>query len=258
DSFVFVQISVFHYDNREDTLTCKLSVWLGDTFFSSSSWTLVAVTTERVISIVWPHQVRMSCTVIKARFIIIGMFLIMICIYMPMFFIRNRMEIFDTTTNTTSVKYCTITYNREFLNMFYFFLDGAVFAYIPCSLLSVFNIVIIYNVIKSRHRVLKFSATSLFTTGTSIGKAVRRKKDSKRETSLTLTLVAINVMFIVCNAPICLFLLGPHYQTPEGMGPLGDGITRLLFLLMTTNNAANFVLYCTTGSRFRGEALDLI
>ena len=82
----------------------------------------------------------------------------------------------------------------------------------------------------------------------------RRKKTS----SMTITLVALSVIFFLTTSPICVYNVIEHY-VEDGVAddPRGTGRLRLAWavvnILMYTNSALNFYLYCLSGARFRQE-----
>ncbi|XP_005108464.1 uncharacterized protein LOC101850752 [Aplysia californica] len=267
------QRSALDFDVRHGVVSCKINLWLVLIFVYSSCWTLVAVTAERVISIMWPHRVKAWCSKVTA--VLIGALIILAsaAVNSPVFPLYGHLEVFNPDTNDTMTRTCVVTQDREYTLKLWFWADAINFAFVPCTLLIIFNFFIIRGVIKSRQRVQKVSVkrkkVSTINTSTTSAETTSSKDDestvgpqsktgankamSKRETSITITLLAINITFIVCNFPVCAYQVGPHYQSKQGIGPHGDGIATLLLILMFTNNALNFLLYCITGSRFRRE-----
>ncbi|CAL1548222.1 unnamed protein product, partial [Lymnaea stagnalis] len=134
-----------------------------------------------------------------------------------------------------------------------------------------FNILIIIFVIRSRKRVEKLvsrrSSTNWKTLETSFTissentfprylknfSANNRIIGSNKEVSLTITLLVINATFVICNTPIMVYLLGSEHWFPPGFLPAERLTLTASVMAMYTNNAANFLLYCATGSRFRAE-----
>jgi hypothetical protein len=74
---------------------------------------------------------------------------------------------------------------------------------------------------------------------------------------LTITLLAVNATFVVCNTPVMVYLLGAPYWFPSGPYASKSLAFTASIMAMYTNNAANFLLYCATGSRFRAEIRHL-
>ncbi|BFZ19102.1 hypothetical protein BsWGS_22140 [Bradybaena similaris] len=94
--------------------------------------------------------------------------------------------------------------------------------------------------------------------------ACRRRSGSPRKVvsksrSLTRTLLVLNTVFLVCNTPITVYLTGKAYFWPnsEVYSDSQDITVTVANFSMYTSNSINFILYCVTGSRFRGQLLSM-
>lgn len=84
-----------------------------------------------------------------------------------------------------------------------------------------------------------------------------KKQTAKNKMSSTsCTLIILNTVFLVSTTPISVFLIGYPYWSEKAsshkMAAL-NLIWSLVNILMYTNNAINFLLYCLSGSKFRNE-----
>ena len=75
----------FHYNIRAASEAfCKFNQWSTSFGPDISAWILVAVTAERVLSIVKPHSVRLMCTKFTARITILGIVLVLMATNLPL------------------------------------------------------------------------------------------------------------------------------------------------------------------------------
>ncbi|KAH3873328.1 hypothetical protein DPMN_036561 [Dreissena polymorpha] len=85
-------------------------------------------------------------------------------------------------------------------------------------------------------------------------------QQDEKLSNMSMLLVGLNIMFIVCTLPVCVYFIGEPYWIPKDIPKqiqLQDPWWAFVNLLMYTNSCLNFVLYCLTGSRFRGEVRRL-
>lgn len=185
-------------------------------------------------------------------------------------------QTFDPAANRTVEVLCVLLEPgyESFMSDVWYWLDLLKFVLLPSSILIIFNILIVIFVIRSRRRVEKImtrapALSRSHASTVSAGRAEvriteptqlstssvynRRVKGPNKEVSLTLTLLAINATFVICNTPIMVYLLGNERWFPPGFSPAERLTLTAAVMAMYTNNAANFLLYCATGSRFRAE-----
>ena len=62
----------FHI-GRQSSLLCKLLYFLLYTSGVLSAWTLVAMTAQRAVCVLWPHRANVLCTVGKSKVIVVSM-----------------------------------------------------------------------------------------------------------------------------------------------------------------------------------------
>ncbi|BFZ16319.1 hypothetical protein BsWGS_19358 [Bradybaena similaris] len=267
---------------------CRFHAWSTSCAPDASVWTLVAVTLERVVSIAWPHKVKTVCTRKIARVAITCICVSAMCFNLPLLIFYGDRKVVDKTTNMTIIHSCA-PMNAEdetFIADIWYWLDIAKFILLPGAILISSSVVIVFLVIRSRQRVamgrfkhsqnggVNSRANNLggeptvsslsqinidshrklrVENGKKYTKTKQRTTISRKEISVTITLVVINVVFLVCNTPVIVYLIGNALWFDCGSCPGQRLLFTMALLAMYTSNAINFLLYCATGSKFRGE-----
>ena len=232
---------VLNFNFREvNGALCKIHVFL--TYFSLqfSSWILVLVTCERCLSVVNPAKVRLICDRKKGfvGLIVIATFLALL----------NGHWLVGLTHeyNAYTMTYCAASTPGyvKFLNETWPIIDFCVTFAIPCIILIAGNTIIILKITQASHARSHMVAS-----------------DKKRNTSsLTITLIILNIVFIISMGPASIFLL-TYYLTFESQDD--EQITRGTFIfemvncLAGLNATVNFILYFLSGSKFREDVKAL-
>ena len=215
---------------------CKIHVFL--TYFSLqfSSWILVLVTCERCISVTRPAKVKLICNRKKGA---LGLGVIAAFIAL-----LNGHWLVGLTHkyNAYTMTYCAASTPSyvKFLNETWPIIDFCMTFAIPCIIIMVGNTLIILKI-----------------TQASRARSHMVASDKKKNTSsLTITLIILNIIFIISMAPASIFLL-TYYLTIESQD--NEQITRGTFIFEMVNSLAglnatvNFILYFLSGSKFRGD-----
>ncbi|XP_046396197.1 FMRFamide receptor isoform X2 [Ischnura elegans] len=134
--------------------------------------------------------------------------------------------------------------NETYRTIFYWFTCVS-FVFLPLVLLFVFNSFLIHAVHTSRRTRRRM---------TLVRKAGEQSEASQtQENKITITLIAVVILFVVCQLPTALLLI---YQTiaPEP-SPVQRTLLRILGnffnLLVAINAASNFLLYCALSGKYR-------
>lgn len=131
---------------------------------------------------------------------------------------------------------------------------NTVATFCPGFLLVMLSVAIITGIVQSKQKLGKLSNPSDQKAPPAKTDWNNKKVgDRSREISLTVTLIFMNLTFIICNFPVCIFMYSDHIQTAIGSGEVGEPIKNLLVMFAYTDNSLNFLLYCITGARFRNE-----
>ena len=226
---------------------CKLHWWLLYVTLDFSVWLLIMVTIERVISTFKPFSTRILCTRKRAKVAITAVGItVLVC---------NSHVLYGMERTITSVENGTFSYNcgpspeyAKFFVMVWNYIDLCKFSLIPFLILTLSNIGIIYKVISNNRKMKGQIAPSTVTDV------------HKKTSAMSRLLVILNVVFIVCTAPVCVYLIGEPYWIPKGVPrniQLQDPWWAVVNILMYINNTVNFILYCLSGSKFRQELKKL-
>ena len=230
-------VIMWNFNFREvNSALCKLHVFL--TYFSLqfSSWILVLVTCERVVSVINPTQVRIICN--RRRGMCgLGIIAIFITLLNGHWLVGLVHEY-----NTYTMTYCAGSSQGyiTFLNEAWPIVDFCVTFAFPFLIIMTGNAIIILKLTRATRARSHMVAS-----------------DKKKNTSsLTVTLVVLNIVFIISMAPASIFLL-TYYLTIESQNQ--EEITQGLFifdmvnLLAGLNATLNFILYFLSGSKFRAD-----
>ncbi|XP_053397965.1 probable G-protein coupled receptor B0563.6 [Mercenaria mercenaria] len=225
---VMFDVSIAH----TSPIACKCYGFL--VYFSSetSSWFIVAITVERFVCIFCPHRTKQICSLQRSNTVIM-------CIFTALFLFNVHL-LFGMSIGENSKCYPTGDMYAEFYFKIWPIVKISVASIIPFLIVFVGNTSIM---IKMRRRERSF------------------RNQNVKSSRLMVTLVLLNVVFLVCITPMALFMLflGKRYlnlgDTHE------DAVVLLLWsvvnVLYFTNNAVNFLLYFLSGSRFRKEVRNL-
>ncbi|KAL3869225.1 hypothetical protein ACJMK2_041933 [Sinanodonta woodiana] len=230
---------------------CKIHLFCVYFGTQCSSWFLVAVTAERFISACFPHKVKMKCTQRTAGMVIT---VIIICLaILNVHWLYGIGNMYVVKMNITVLVKCESLFKpyENFITYSWPWIDLCVFALLPCCLLIIGNIGIIINVVLSKKKSV-----------TKVAPMQAMKRQAGNKTShLTAMLLTINFVFFLCVTPISIYLIGEThwYANIETNDRMAESymLWAIVNILMYTNHSTNFLMYCLSGTRFRGEVKAL-
>ncbi|KAJ8305019.1 hypothetical protein KUTeg_018602 [Tegillarca granosa] len=245
-------LHVFNWDFREySEVACKLHIFLTYLAIDFSAWILVAVTIERVMLVLIPQQAKEKCTKHVAIVIMITILLFLFCLNSHLMFGMgdSSLDIVDNTTiNKCYPQYQAYNYFYDYI---WPWVDYTKFCILPFTILLCGNILIATKVINQKRRIQsKINPTK--------GEGSNRKYYFS---SMNITLFILNSVFLICNTPISIYLIG-YAHWSENSTPKESAILDLVWsvcnILMYLNNTVDFFLYCLSGTEFRREAKLLL
>ena len=201
-----------------------------------SIYITVAFTVERYIAVCHPMETSKLGTISRARK---SVFIIIICcvVYnIPRMLEFKEKIYFDPKTNRT-MSY-TLRDNPAFRHVYFIYMYICVMFVIPSCILAILNSLLI--------RAVKLSQTTQgLICSTSKGTV-------RRENNLTIMLISVIFVFLICQMPsiadnICFATL----ETIQLRTFPFVILTTMSTLMVITNSAANFYLYCLFGKKFR-------
>lgn len=223
------------------TIVCKLHLYLTCFASQSSSMLIVIVTLERLVGVWLPLKRKRTCTP--------GTALAVITTFAAVIGFLNSHLLYGLVI--TKDRKCVPkdgAYVYFFLNVFtklYFVITFI----IPFIILFLANSAIICRVhkkrINNRAVIQQPNAVSLYS----------------KNASMTAMLITLNVVFIVCVAPVACFL--PFYKkltipSADYRNNALELVWAIVNMMLYTNNTVNFVLYFLSGDRFRREVKLLL
>ena len=226
---------------------CKIHWWLMYSSADMPVWILVTITIERLISTIVPHKSKRICTAKVARIVLIILPTMILLINCHLLYGFGRLEV-DMDNGTKIIPCAPLTAEYEtFFTDIWTWIDLCKFSLVPFAVLSVGNFCIIWSLFISGRR----SKTQIAPT-----QASSAPKGNNKTSTMSVLLVCLNVVFIICTAPVCVYFIGEPYWIPKDVPrsvQLQDPWWAFVNILMYTNSTINFILYCLSGSKFRGE-----
>ena len=240
-------------DIRND-MGCGFHMWLVYTSIGYSSWILVALTMERVISIKFPVFVRNRTSSRKsAMIVLLILFAVIASLNSHLIFnwtVVKYSGIAVSTNSSAYVELCTpSTDTSDYYEDIWPWLDLCVVSVIPFLLLAVGNCFTGHNlIIRARSKRKRTSEGSV------------QSGQSHNNRSPTKLLVLLSVVFFISTLPASIYLVVVSFyqdidrETSQHFA-LWWAITSAF---MYTNNAINFILYCVSGRNFRRELKSMV
>ncbi len=227
--------------------TCKTHYFF--TYFTRqlSSWTLVLMTVERLMSVVIPLKAREICNrrrMMAAWFVIFASLFALNSHAFRTLMIWRVPEVEGNTTTIINVCFYTVE-DWHFAYDIWPWIDLVVVCVVPVIIIFSSNIVIIYKVVRAtRNRTEQMSA----------------KGGDDTTQSLTAMLIAISLVFLLTTTPVSIYFVGlPLWPTETARDQHNRAVAyAALNLIFYFNNCLNFFLYCISGSRFRRTLVAIL
>ncbi|CAH1797430.1 unnamed protein product [Owenia fusiformis] len=236
-------IYISDVDIRDITLGgCKVHIFIVYYTVHLSAWILVVVTSERLIAVYIPHKAQVYCTHFST--------LITLCVLFAVFFVTNLhffwtfgyIEINDNGEEEVVCIVADDKYTDFFLDT-WSWLDTCIASFIPFTIMFVSNVLIIIKVVFWRS-IRKMSSAN-----------------ESKMTTMTAMLLTVNFVFIICTAPIVIYLnfYTEWYPDEDDQSQMAksDLHWAVCNMLQYSSNAINFLLYCVSGPKFRRELSGL-
>ena len=242
----------FDVDIRDiGSTACKFHT--GIVYFSLqlSSWILVALTTERTFLVWFPRETKARYTkkVAVISLVIIAVCLLILNSHTLYGLDMQYVEIINGSTLYTC--YLASLSYKAFWTSTWPWIDLSIFCVVPFCCLLIGNTLIFVKVMCSRRAANRQVSISTIET---------RHQRSKFY-SLSITLMVINSTFLICNIPICVFMIVRqtwiHNLNEEQRAEM-HLVWSIVNILMYSNNSINFFLYILSGRRFRNELVCVL
>ena len=231
---------------EEYPIYCKLQTFGYFSTTQLSSWFLVLVTMERVVSVIYPHRVRV---LLSFQRVVLSISLTIACIAcLNMHFVVQNQ---DSVSENSTVFHCfDRLYYNSFLADVWPWIDMSVGFLIPCILLVIGNVSI---VIRIRRKVAYTCEVAVVSQTAAI--ANRRGKASV----VTKRVILLNTIYIICMLPAFVYaVLRPYCFSDYSTSSLSELFYVTTSMFMFANNSVNFLLYIFLGAQFRKELLNMM
>ena len=225
---------------------CKISTFMTYFLTHSSSWILVLINIDRVISVYQPLKARTWCTKKRLGIALLIMFVLLALISLHVFWSLTFMDELENYKCQFDVSVF-----GEHGEPAWLFVDAAIFTFVPFIIILSCNVAIILALLRAaRRRNAEMN--------------VRNSASNDSTTSITTMLITISIVFLLTTSPltICYQFYGPivekYADDPVGYALYFELLVNtVLVLLCYNNNAVNFLLYCISGSKFRRALADM-
>ena len=190
---VYLQLTAYNIQLR--SRGCQTMFLFGTVSQQLSNWILVAMTLERFIAIWFPFKVKKFCNKRNAVISLIVMFVF--------FMLANLQFVFTFEEISDSF----FTYDcrpksghAEFVKYVWYWIDGALYAFLPIILIIVFNGLIIYAVRKSGRNQRDLT-----------NHAMNMIEELVQQRQVTDMLLTISLVFVILILPSCIFFIVKTY-----------------------------------------------
>lgn len=252
--------------------SCKTIVLFTFTVSDFSVWLLVAVTVERYLAVSRPLRVPTQCTRQRTVIVILGLFALALAVNVHFAWTIHVQSHELMTNNGSNVTIPKCEARQEHVHLVktvWPCLDFICYFCFPFVAIAVLNSLIIHQVVKARRRRGSMSGSS----GTSIcgggGQKLRSTgtpfcspDEIGANTKLAIMLMTVSFTFLLLALPLnsLIIIMAVLNTDPDDLPKVlaFDLARTVLQLLMYTNHAVNFYLYCATGQKFRRQLYSVV
>lgn len=233
---------------------CKLHIFLIYASTHASSWLIVGVTVERIVCVWMPLKMRQVRSQ-KLALLVCGVILLTVSVINSHLLVGFELSVYDDGNILNSTELiCQPPQNTYgiFIDKVWPWIDMTLLFLLPFGIIIIGNMLIIVRVRMSR----AMRRDSCPDTS-------RRALDSNALYFLTALLLTLNIVFMVCVAPITVYIIGQYTWWPSGnlltekelaMNGLWWVIVNIMVYL---NYAVNFILYLACGPMFRDDMKEI-
>ena len=243
---VFMGIKVFEIGlSREGhylymTIGNYIHIFL-DIFLLASVWLTVMLGVERYIAICHPLRAMSICTVKRARFIIVAIFMLSTACRVPNFF-RYRIITFSDECLDKEVVYYEFTElgkDQTFRKVYAWTFNCWLCAVLPFSTLLFLNGCLIREIHRSTnylryHLAIDSNVQTIITS---------------EEVKITMMLISVIIVFFICQAPYVILAAVKSILMDQLFAHFHI-LTYITVLLLALRSSFNFVLYCWFSEKF--------
>ena len=237
----FTQHTQSHYFYR---MYVTYATYFMHIFLMASIWLTVMLAVERYIAICRPFMATKLCTVVKARLIVLLIYICATICRLPNFWENNIVSSKDGDNTVYYMEPRDLAFNYHYNTIYPWLVDGVLSSIIPFILLLALNARLIWEVRKSTKYLQRIMMISTDTGNTGAGSLAARE-----ELQITVMLIIVVIVFFVCQAPYVIYTAVSSLNMIVSRGFLL--FRYVTMLLLALKSAINFLLYCWFSEKFR-------
>ncbi|XP_046674094.1 FMRFamide receptor-like [Homalodisca vitripennis] len=255
DLVYLVCMYALSFENRADLQTAdylwywqnwKYFVWIVDCTMGISVWLTAAFTFERYIAVCHPLRGRVFCTESRARRFIVTIYILCLLLTSTTPFEWSVEE----KDGVVCKKMTPLGLDPMYRTVFYWSW-ATLFVFVPLIVISIFNTFLIEAVHRSKRQR---SGLTQQVEPRDCANSSRQRQENK----ITTTLIAVVILFIICQTPAAVMLVVYLFYNPDKNSPSGAimlGLGNIFNFLTTVNASSNFLLYCVMSDKYRRTLL---
>ena len=268
---------------------CKLHLFIGYTIAPLPGNILAAITIERLLSMWKPLVVKRLCTKTKA-FVVILVIVILLMLtnckqltgvsLLPISVNADNSNTTSPESNTSLASFVLNTFNASvgiaegvdstnmkcvstrdaayaaFYITYFQYVSFTVIVFWPQTVLVFGSIIILRSLVHSRRLRRQMTCQSQSQSSN----VASNNTTDNLNAQIMITLMLVNVVFMIGTTPVNLFLLTrPYwYDSDKGMTDLQEVIWAVFNMFFYTAYSTNFILYFLSGAGFRKDVMDLL
>ncbi|CAF2126226.1 unnamed protein product [Rotaria magnacalcarata] len=252
DTLVLV-FKLLSFENKTSTIfysptMCSALVFLCDASVLLSVWTIVLITVERALVVIFPIHIKKFVSECRARV------LIMLIALMSVMF-SSRVLLIPIDVSSEQKKRCHPVADWQNYRQINAAITEFSYCFIPLSIVIIGNCVTLYTVkraIFQRHQILTNHVYH------------QKRTLETNESQLMLMLLIVTLMFMVYFLPFTITSLISMWGLPFGFCFTQKHFEHYLIIrsifefLKDLNFCTNFIIYCISGRRFRYAFFSLV
>ena len=247
------ELGGYDLKNQEDWL-CKSTSVVLHTASDFSVWLIIAVTVERYIVACHPLKAVAMCKSYRAKLVIITIFLAVFALNTHFAWTVRVVSLPYGSGNLTERRCQGVELYAQFFKV-WSWVDAVKYSFLPLGIIAILNMLITTKVVGAhKRRVLSGSIRRRRLN-------YRRSSVSEASTKLTVMLLAVSFSFLLTTLPMNIALIisrfRPERENLHSIARFALANT-IVTLLMYTNHAMNFYLYCATGQKFRKQVVRFL
>ncbi|XP_076455777.1 uncharacterized protein LOC143290310 [Babylonia areolata] len=251
DKIVFMHVERYNLD--VGAIGCKLLFFTASLLAMYASWLVVLMTVERFLAVWLPLKVGTLCTD-RTLALALALPLSLVTSLSLTYF-----AFIDGFWRNGQFRCLYKPEYRHFRDTVWYWVDGVLYALLPCVLLIVFNTLIVVGVKRAAN------IQRQLTEGPSLRNEqvkVQMVEQLRQQRQITVMLMAMSMVFVILTIPNCAYFLFKPYWKIDNTDIEGIAnflcVQQLVHFLTDASHAVNFFVYFISTRKFRHDFRDVI